>query len=851
MADSKISDLTAVVTPAGTDELAVNQGGVSKKITATQLVSLATGGVQISGTPVDNQLGVWTSADTQEGDAGLTWSGTVLDVDGTIQTNDGGGSAMLDAAGSTVAPNLLPNKSDTNTGFSGAFADNVSIVCGGVEALRIGESGGLASVSPKGPIGAIDGTVSLPSISFVNDLDSGLYLVGADVVGVTVGGVQAMTLTEAASAITVEVPGTIQTSNAAGPQLVDVAAALTTPTIVPDRADTDTGIGTNGPGVVTIIGDGVDVLQIKNSGGAQQLAAEDGSLGAPAYSFIADNNLGFYRSGTGVISMVDATTIQWSFQAAAFGAGTATGPAFRNRAPTGILPNVLPNKADADTGVGQNAADSVSLVAGGLELLRANETGASTSDQVIIGPAGVIGAAATPSLAWGDGDTGIYETGDDSLAMTLAGAQAWFWSGVSFGGSQATGPALVNEVVSATNPTVIPGRNDPDTGVGTAGDDAVTLIAGGNEAVTYAETLGRVLQTNEASVGLTASTTQSQGQQTLFGSYNEVSVCANDNDVVTLPAAAEGTRCIIKNNGANILQIFPESGDDLGEGLNTSTTLAAGESVEYFGLSASVWTEIANSTPTVGKAGTPANNKVAVFTDANTIEGTGNFEFNDSQVLGPDGTAALPAYSFVSDPNTGIYTNIGGGDTLGFSMAGSLRFWMGSGVFKCNNSGGGGIVDLNSSRTVPSVLPNAGDPNVGLGYDGGAGADRMNIVVGGKAATEWVELSTGVLINEDADVGLTAAAGSSQGDGPIASSYNVYSTVATTGDAATLPATFNVHSIVYIKNDGANSMDVFPASGDDAGAGTDTAVAVAAGDFAVFFATAANATWTKLMGGTA
>lgn len=37
MADSKISALTAVATPAGTDEFGVNQGGVSKKITLAQI----------------------------------------------------------------------------------------------------------------------------------------------------------------------------------------------------------------------------------------------------------------------------------------------------------------------------------------------------------------------------------------------------------------------------------------------------------------------------------------------------------------------------------------------------------------------------------------------------------------------------------------------------------------------------------------------------------------------------------------------------------------------------------------------------------------------------------------------
>lgn len=82
--------------------------------------------------------------------------------------------------------------------------------------------------------------------------------------------------------------------------------------------------------------------------------------------------------------------------------------------------------------------------------------------------------------------------------------------------------------------------------------------------------------------GITASTTQTQGQQPLTKDVNEISVVANINDTVTLPSATSYSRSIvIINNGANILQIFPASGNNLGLGLNTSTVLAAGASVRY------------------------------------------------------------------------------------------------------------------------------------------------------------------------------------------------------------------------------------------------------------------------------
>ena len=60
MADTKISALTAVVTPAGTDTLAAVQGGVTKKLTVTQL--LAAGDSPITGSDFIGTIGATTPA---------------------------------------------------------------------------------------------------------------------------------------------------------------------------------------------------------------------------------------------------------------------------------------------------------------------------------------------------------------------------------------------------------------------------------------------------------------------------------------------------------------------------------------------------------------------------------------------------------------------------------------------------------------------------------------------------------------------------------------------------------------------------------------------------------------------
>lgn len=54
--------------------------------------------------------------------------------------------------------------------------------------------------------------------------------------------------------------------------------------------------------------------------------------------------------------------------------------------------------------------------------------------------------------------------------------------------SNATGPAVLNEAATSTNPTLIPNRADPDSGVGWATTNTPALIAGGVEAARYTTT---------------------------------------------------------------------------------------------------------------------------------------------------------------------------------------------------------------------------------------------------------------------------------------------------------------------------------------------------------------------------
>ena len=141
---------------------------------------------------------------------------------------------------------------------------------------------------------------------------------------------------------------------------------------------------------------------------------------------------------------------------------------------------------------------------------------------------------------------------------------------------------------------VFPASGD-DLGNGT---NVATYISPGSfmswvafDTFTWRPTGGRML--NSVRANIAASTTQTQGQQPLTEDVNEISTVANANDTVTLPSAPTYSRTIkIINNGANTLQIFPASGDNLGAGVDASTTLASGANVSYTNYNNTNWEAI-------------------------------------------------------------------------------------------------------------------------------------------------------------------------------------------------------------------------------------------------------------------
>lgn len=92
--------------------------------------------------------------------------------------------------------------------------------------------------------------------------------------------------------------------------------------------------------------------------------------------------------------------------------------------------------------------------------------------------------AVTPTLAFGDGDTGFFEDTDDSLRVSIGQTSSWRWATTFFTGNTSGSAGLNNVTASATVPGVIFG-GDPNTGIGHAAADQLSLITGGVEKARF------------------------------------------------------------------------------------------------------------------------------------------------------------------------------------------------------------------------------------------------------------------------------------------------------------------------------------------------------------------------------
>jgi len=83
-------------------------------------------------------------------------------------------------------------------------------------------------------------------------------------------------------------------------------------------------------------------------------------------------------------------------------------------------------------------------------------------------------------LVFGDGDSGIFQMGDNQIDFSVGGTRVLRFDSAGFDFANNNWAKMMREVPSATNPVFVPGGiNDADTGLGWASANVLSLIAGG------------------------------------------------------------------------------------------------------------------------------------------------------------------------------------------------------------------------------------------------------------------------------------------------------------------------------------------------------------------------------------
>ena len=232
--------------------------------------------------------------------------------------------------------------------------------------------------------------------------------------------------------------GAIIADDAAGPTIVDEAATSTNPTLIPDKAEEDTGIGWASDTIHIVLG------------------------GADEYSF-----------STSTFDM-NANTIT---EAGTISANDAAGPSIANEAATTTNPTLIPNKAEMDTGIGW-ASDTLHLALGGATEYSFSTTVALFNDNILQRP--VLKDYGETINALGNVDTDTHDidlTDGNVVTCSLTGNPTFTFSNPPASGTAGSFTLIVTEDAS---PSITwPGSVD------WAGGTAPSLTTSGIDVFTF------------------------------------------------------------------------------------------------------------------------------------------------------------------------------------------------------------------------------------------------------------------------------------------------------------------------------------------------------------------------------
>lgn len=284
-----------------------------------------------------------------------TWANNTLTDLATAMTDSlsrsglGGMTAALRLAAGAVSAPGLSFTAETTMGLYRAGAGDMRFSVNSTDIVTITSSGmsvtgafSLANLSLSA-----DGTNAAPAITWASETDTGIYRIGADNVGITLGGTKKVDFGVSATAFSTSLSAT---GVITGPDGSASAAGIAF------TSDTNTGLYSPGADEIGITVGGTLRFNISTSaiGALLPIRVNDGSASAPQYSFGNDSTSGWYRISSNTLGLSTNSTLRLTVANAAI---TSTVPVV---VPVGSAsaPS-LTFAGDTDTGIYQYGANDV------------------------------------------------------------------------------------------------------------------------------------------------------------------------------------------------------------------------------------------------------------------------------------------------------------------------------------------------------------------------------------------------------------------------------------------------------------------------------------------------------------
>jgi hypothetical protein len=317
------------------------------------------------------------------------------------------------ADGAVGTPSLF-FVSDPDTGIYRFGTNSISLALGGLEYWRFVNT-------PNGQLLGGNGTVALPLYSFLNDPDTGMYRFSADNLAFTVGGTLTFNTSIANTNVNVGV-FRVQDGTASDPSLTFVND--------PDtgfyRVSSNVFRVTAGTSPVLEF-DGNTSVAVKT---LTLMAIQDGTAGIPGISFVNDLNTGMYRVGAdqlgfsagGVVNaVIRANSVDFYTAGAGGGTLAAQVQAVQSFWQDGSVSQPgISFLNDPDTGFYRVGTNDIALTVGGVAAFEAFNGAGVT--QVGFGN----GSVSQPSISFfNDFNSGLFRFGADDIGISVGGTTAY------------------------------------------------------------------------------------------------------------------------------------------------------------------------------------------------------------------------------------------------------------------------------------------------------------------------------------------------------------------------------------------------------------------------------------------